>query len=938
MAGQNRSQVGDLYESTVLIVKINEAKNISGPCDPFCVLRIDNKEVARTATVYKTAEPFWGEEYTLHIPTEFQTVAVYMYDQEAFLKGKESIGKVMLDREEIAQQTRGVDKWLPLTRIRKADEVQGEVLVEITLTRDEKDKIHGKIIVLEGRDLAPKDNSGYADPYAKITYKDQKTTTKVIHKTRFPKWYHTFEFTVDGEINEEDAVNITVLDSDKFRKDFMGQINIDLSELELDQNYRTWVRLGHKDPPAENGHKKNDDLGSLRIKVQLHEQRILPSQFYEHFVEFMVRAVREPRLAPTGSEVLIMLEDVMTLDRNTLAHCLVRFYISNGAVIPYLDSLTAREMLSTSQPATIFRSNSLASKSYDQFMKIIAMPYLHDLLRPFIDRIYEDKRIVELDPSQFDKHRNKGFLEGMSPSSNKKRVIENSVSILTTYCTEILDCICKSAEQCPRILRVALRQLWQRVDERFRGHEFKETPYIAISSFIFLRFFVPAILSPKLFSLKEHHPDQRTERTLKLLSKLIQNVGNLTPEVDCKEVFMKPVIPYIKDSLDKVKMYILDLIQIDQRLVREETKLKAGEYLQTLILLRGFLNKRQGHGGMLGNPYKRYYFCLSSVLLMYGKAHDDPNMRSFPVKYISVVEKLDEGAYHKKHMVQVTISPPQAEPEMLYLEAANVNEQNLWVSALRKACLCNRQMDSVFHPGVYKSKAWTCCRSVYKSEMGCSPAHCSVTLGDWRDPLDPDVDAQIVLSQFIQGREQLVSKYLNPKPSTTTTRPNSVVPSLSTVPEDTITPTPRAHTYGQTTADHKSTTDSPLTGSRTAREQTGGKRPVSRSSSTESQTIEFPPFSPETPSSTKVFEYNNPSSGTTDSREVCDDRKASLTSLGSTLSLVSKHIMGRSDSSIRTAELLPKGEETEMFRESCKELLLVVDNLVAKHDELSEYQ
>jgi hypothetical protein len=48
--------------------------------------------------------------------------------------------------------------------------------------------------------------------------------------------------------------------------------------------------------------------------------------------------------------------------------------------------------------------------------------------------------------------------------------------------------------------------------------------------------------------------------------------------------------------------------------------------------------------------------------------------------------------------------------------------------------------------------------------------------------------------------------------------------------------------------------------------------------------------------------------------------------------------MGRSDSSIRTAELLPKGEETEMFRESCKELLLVVDNLVAKHDELSEYQ
>ena len=51
-------------------------------------------------------------------------------------RGKESIGKVMLERDLIASQARGIDKWLPLTRIKKADEVQGEILVEIHLTRD----------------------------------------------------------------------------------------------------------------------------------------------------------------------------------------------------------------------------------------------------------------------------------------------------------------------------------------------------------------------------------------------------------------------------------------------------------------------------------------------------------------------------------------------------------------------------------------------------------------------------------------------------------------------------------------------------------------------------------------------------------------------------------------------------------------------------------
>ena len=39
----------------------------------------------RTATVYKTNEPFWGEEYTLHIPTEFQTMSVYIYNVDQMM-------------------------------------------------------------------------------------------------------------------------------------------------------------------------------------------------------------------------------------------------------------------------------------------------------------------------------------------------------------------------------------------------------------------------------------------------------------------------------------------------------------------------------------------------------------------------------------------------------------------------------------------------------------------------------------------------------------------------------------------------------------------------------------------------------------------------------------------------------------------------------------
>lgn len=42
------------------------------------------------------------------------------------------------------------------------------------------------------------------------------------------------------------------------------------------------------------------------------------------------------------------------------------------------------------------------------------------------------------------------------------------------------------------------------------------------------------------------------------------------------------------------------------------------------------------------------------------------------------------------------------------------------------------------------------------SVTGCSRTH-SVTLGDWSDPLDPDVETQTIFKQLIQGRDKLRS-------------------------------------------------------------------------------------------------------------------------------------------------------------------------------------
>ena len=51
----------------------------------------------------------------------------------------------------------------------------------------------------------------------------------------------------------------------------------------------------------------------------------------------------------------------------------------------------------------------------------------------------------------------------------------------------------------------------------------------------------------------------------------------------------------------------------------------------------------------------------------------------------------------------------------------------------------------------------------YPPEPGCCPCHRGITIGDWRDPLDPYLDAQVVYSQYQQGKSTLVQKYLGGK-------------------------------------------------------------------------------------------------------------------------------------------------------------------------------
>ncbi|XP_038675861.1 rasGAP-activating-like protein 1 [Scyliorhinus canicula] len=805
-----------MAKNTTLYFRIIEgrnlpAKDVSGTSDPYCIVKVDNEIVARTATVWRNLNPFWGEEYTLHLPMGFHNLSFYVMDEDT-IGYDDVIGKISLNKEHIAAHLRGIDNWINLTRINPDEEIQGEIHLGLEILQEQHTKAL-RCQLIEARDLAPRDISGTSDPFARVVFNNKTTETATIKKTRFPHWNEVFEFELeDGLPTEGMSITVEVWDWDMVGKnDFLGKVDFNLDALQKTQMAKGWFRLL---PFEKNEDDVGGKLGALRLKIRLAEDRILPSMYYQPLIDLLVEPViAQPKnfnaeysvgfnrwlaeysqglddcgVAAAGPTIrttlsgasqdydadlastdclnwvedmtpLTMLEEVTTVEsRQDVAVTLVKIFLGQGLVLPFLDYLNMREVNKTTDPNTLFRSNSLASKAMEQFMKLVGMPYLHEVLRQVINRIFDEKKYIELDPCKIDLNKTRRI--SFKGSLSEAGVRECSQELLKSYLTDVMDAIVGSVEQCPSVMRVAFKQLHKRVEEQFSEADNEDVKYLAISGFLFLRFFAPAILTPKLFSLRDHHADTRTGRTLLLLAKAVQSIGNLGLQLGHgKEQWMTPLHPFILQSVSCVKDFLDKLIDIDN----EGTELQQRVVFHPSVTIKeGYLHKRKAEGVNLVTrfTFKKRYFWLSSETLSYAKTPDWQVRSSIPVQRICAVERVDENAFQQLHMMQIITQDSEAQLHIMYIQCKNVNELNQWLSAVRKASIYNERMLPSFHPGSYRSNRWTCCLHTDKTVRGCSRTHSAVTLGDWSDPLDPDVETQTVYKQLLQGREKLKKKYL----------------------------------------------------------------------------------------------------------------------------------------------------------------------------------
>uniref|UniRef100_A0AAX7SK33 RAS p21 protein activator 2 n=1 Tax=Astatotilapia calliptera TaxID=8154 RepID=A0AAX7SK33_ASTCA len=714
-----------------------EAKNLGSVSGPnrqrdlctFCTISLDQEEVFRTKVFDKSVCPFYGEDFYFEIPRPFQCLSFYVYAKSVFQRDL-PVGKVSIRKDDLCKYS-GKENWFSLQTVDPNSEVQGKVHLEMRLseviTENGSTGQHISVRIIECKEL-PLISGQNCDPYATVSLvgparSDQKKT-KVKKKTSNPHFEETFFFEVNLSTSFPLFCRVDLWNNENLAQDvFLGETRVPVKILQSDHIHKAWYLL----QPKGNGNKsKSDDLGSLRLKLTYIEDTVLPSACYTPLCTLLLKS---PDVKPISASAAHILGDICR-ERYEVVLPMVRLLLHNNRFVPFVSAVAALELDNTQEANTIFRGNSLATRCIDDMMKIVGKNYLSVTLKPVIDEICESNKTCEIDPIK--------LKEGDNVEVNKEN--------LQGYVQKVFSSITQSSSNCPPLMCDVFRSLRHLACKRFPGDP--HVQYSAVSSFVFLRFFAVAVLSPHSFQLRSHHPDPEISRTLTLISKTIQTLGSWgSLSKNFKETYMYDFFKSFQEEkcIEKVKKF---LDEISSNVSKESSGLE-----DAVVLKEGEVQKRaQGRKPPGMKTFKKRWLRLTNRELSYHKHKGETNAdRTINVKNIRAVEKVDESAFNRKNMFQVVHSE-----KPLYVQAGNCVEASEWLEVLSQVSRCNEGRLATFHPSNYTSGAWQCCQSLSSNAPGCKP--CTTTmLANLQLDIDCDREAERIFSLLSANDTKLQS-------------------------------------------------------------------------------------------------------------------------------------------------------------------------------------
>jgi hypothetical protein len=338
-----------------------------------------------------------------------------------------------------------------------------------------------------------------------------------------------------------------------------GTVNVPIEKLQHSKDSEAWWSILDE---------KQEPIGEMFLKIRHEELVVLLARDYQPISELLHRfnaglTVQIAQAIPTRlrhlSEILLNIfqvsghagewlktlaeDEIDGIGKETPVHRLPRWSRrvgSNESLSSFDREFSVRDMGKSLQGEAnlLFRGNSLLTQALDFHMRRLGKEFLEEVLSEKILEINALNPDCEVDPSRL------GHGEDVSKNWTQ----------LTALTKTVWESIAESAHRCPPELRQILKYIRAVAEDRY-GDFLRTVAYTSVSGFLFLRFFCPALLNPKLFGLLRDHPQPKAQRTLTLIAKSLQALANLST-FGQKEEWMEPMNRFLASHRQAVKDYI----------------------------------------------------------------------------------------------------------------------------------------------------------------------------------------------------------------------------------------------------------------------------------------------------------------------------------------------------------------------------------------------
>ncbi|NXE63704.1 PCLO protein, partial [Calcarius ornatus] len=198
--------------------------------------------------------------------------------------------------------------------------ITGEIQLQINY-----DKHLGNLIIhiLQARNLAPRDNNGYSDPFVKVYLlpgrgkgnagvifladAEYKRRTKYIQKSLNPEWNQTVIYkNISVEQLKKKTLEVTVWDYDRFSSnDFLGEVLIELSSISQLDNTPRWYPLKEQSENIDHGKSHSEKSSQQSPKPSVIKSRshgIFPDPSKDMQVPTIEKSHSSPGSSKSSSE------------------------------------------------------------------------------------------------------------------------------------------------------------------------------------------------------------------------------------------------------------------------------------------------------------------------------------------------------------------------------------------------------------------------------------------------------------------------------------------------------------------------------------------------------------------------------------------------------------------------------------------------------------